>query len=69
MGCPLPGRPVNRNCPIVPCLAATALDMPIMCLPLTEGELHCLPVYLRAFQPGFTLSRLERLFPPFCIHI
>ncbi|KAK7945512.1 hypothetical protein WMY93_001240 [Mugilogobius chulae] len=37
MDCPLPGRPINRNCPIVPCLAAMALDMPIMCLPLTEA--------------------------------
>lgn len=46
MGCPLPGKPINRNCPIVPCLVATALDMPIMCLPLTEGEVARPPFYL-----------------------
>lgn len=40
-----------------------------MCLPLTEGELHCLPVYLRTVLPGFTPSCLERLFLPFCVHI
>lgn len=38
MGCPLPGRPINRNCPIVPYPAAMASDTPIMCLPPTEGE-------------------------------
>lgn len=42
-GCPLLGRPVNRNCPIVPYLAATASDTPTMCSPLTEGELACRP--------------------------
>lgn len=36
--CRFPGRPTNRNCPIVLCPAAMASDMPIMCLPLTEGE-------------------------------
>lgn len=56
MGCPLLGRPVNRNCPIVPYLAATALDMPTMCLPLTEGELARRPFYLETIPPVNTLA-------------
>jgi len=46
MGCPLPGSPINKNCLIVPCQAAMALDTPIMCLPLTEGEVVCPPFSL-----------------------
>lgn len=64
-GCPLPGRPINRSCPIVLCLAAMALDMPITCLLLTEGKAACPPFYLQTILPDDMLCSCNSTFISF----